>query len=319
MKKTIIQIIGIILTLSLAVSSALVFSGCSSGSSENATADSSTPDDEVREITAPALVKTVTEYSRNYETQKWEKVRVLDYTYDNGYPTVVTMVEDDGAVQSKTEYKYTFDGELPATRSYSNGNYTFNVEYNNGRTYHMTAKSLDGAGTQADYYQYANDDDYFTFFLHEERIVAPDGDSEAENGEKEETDSVSVISKDGLLVKTTNTGMYANWITGEKKEWQRFNGTYTVEYDADGIAKLASGVFRAGPSGIQNKFAVTKENGKVTEAIVLNPNNETGNYDEISRFTFEYTDAEISAGRYATMINSFIMGETNNYYRFLWY
>ena len=65
MKKTIIRIIGILLILSLAVSSTLMLSGCSSGSSENATADSSTADDEVREITSPALVKTVTEYSRN--------------------------------------------------------------------------------------------------------------------------------------------------------------------------------------------------------------------------------------------------------------
>ena len=112
MKKSIIQIIGIILTLSLALSSTLAFSGCSSGGSENATADSSPADNEVREITSPALVKTVTEYSRNYETQEWEKVRVSDYTYENGYPTVVTLVEDDGADQSKTEYEYTFDGDL---------------------------------------------------------------------------------------------------------------------------------------------------------------------------------------------------------------
>ncbi len=49
---------------------------------------------------------------RNHETQEWEKVRVLDYTYEKGYPTVVTMAEDDGADQSKTEYEYTFDGDL---------------------------------------------------------------------------------------------------------------------------------------------------------------------------------------------------------------
>ena len=182
----------------------------------------------------------------------------------------------------------------------------------------MTAKSLDGTGTQADYYQYANDDGYFTFLLHEEHLGASEGDGEV-SGDKEETDSITVVSKDGLLVKTTNTGMYANWNTGEKKEWQRFNGTYTVEYDADGIAALTSGVFRAGPSGLQNKFAVTKENGRVTEAIVLIPNNETGGYDEFSKFTFEYADTEISDSRYAMMINSFLLGEENSYYRYLWY
>ena len=139
------------------------------------------------------------------------------------------------------------------------------------------------------------------------------------SGDKEEMDSITVVSNGGLLVKATNTGMYANWNTGEKKEWQRFNGTYTVEYDADGIAALASGVFRAGPSGLQNKFAVTKENGRVTEAIVLIPNNETGGYDEFSKFTFEYADTEISDSRYAMMINSFLLGEANSYYRYLWY
>ena len=29
----------------------------------------------------------------------------------NGYPTVVTTVEADGAAQNMTEYKYTFDGD----------------------------------------------------------------------------------------------------------------------------------------------------------------------------------------------------------------
>ena len=318
MKKSLIKIIGIFLTISIAVTSAAALSGCSSNDAGKATADSASVSENVKGIASPVLVKTVTEYSRNFETQEWEKARVIDYTYENGYPTVVTTVEADGAAQNMTEFKYTFDGDLPATRTYSNDNYTFTIEYNNGKTYQMTAKSKDGSSSQADYYQYANDDGYFTFLLHEEHLGASGGDGEV-SGDKEETDSITVVSKDGLLVKTTNTGMYANWNTGEKKEWQRFNGTYTVEYDADGIAALTSGVFRAGPSGLQNKFAVTKENGRVTEAIVLILNNETGGYDEFSKFTFEYADTEISDSRYAMMINSFLLGEENSYYRYLWY
>ena len=318
LKINMTKILSMILTISIAVTSAAALSGCSSNDADDATADRASVSENVKGITSPTLVKTVTEYSRNFETQEWEKARVIDYTYENGYPTNVTAVEADGSAQSMTEYKYTFDGNLPVTGTYSNNNYTFTVEYNNGKPYQMTAKSKDGSSSQADYYQYANDDEYFTFLLHEEHLGASEGDGEV-SGDKEETDSITVVSKDGLLVKTINTGMYANWNTGEKKEWQRFNGTYTVEYDADGIATLASGVFRAGPSWIQNKYAVTKENGRVTEAIVLSPNNETGDFDEFSKFIFEYTDTEISDSRYAMMINSFLLGETSSYYRYLWY
>lgn len=318
MKKNMTKIIGLILVISIIALSCVTLSGCSQINSSVATANSATAVDEVGEISATALVKTVTEYNKNFETQEWEKAGVTEYTYENGYPVAVTTTETDGA-QSKKEYEYTFDGDLPATRIYADENYTYTVEYNNGRTYQMSAKSDDGLSSQAEYYQYANDDEYFTFLLHEEHMGVPEGEGETGSGDKEETDSITVVSEDGLLVKTINTGMYANWLTGEKKEWQRFNGTYTVEYDADGIAKLTSGVFRAGPSGIQSKFDVTKENGRVTEAIVLTPNSENDGYDEFTRFTFEYTDTEISDSRYATMINSFLLGEANSYYRYLWY
>ena len=87
----------------------------------------------VKGIASPVLVKTVTEYSRNFETQEWEKARVIDYTYENGYPTVVTTVEADGAAQNMTEYKYTFDGDLPATGTYSNDNYTVIKKQMKGR------------------------------------------------------------------------------------------------------------------------------------------------------------------------------------------
>ena len=175
MKKSLIKIIGIILTISIAVTSAAALSGCSSNDAGKATADSASVSENVKGIASPVLVKTVTEYSRNFETQEWEKARVIDYTYENGYPTVVTTVEADGAAQNMTEYKYTFDGDLPATRTYSNDNYTFTIEYNNGKTYQMTAKSKDGSSSQADYYQYANDDGYFTFLLHEEHLGASGG------------------------------------------------------------------------------------------------------------------------------------------------
>jgi len=110
-EKSLIKIIGIVLTISIAVTSGAALSGCSSNDAGKATADSASVSENVKGIASPVLVKTVTEYSRNFETQEWEKARVIDYTYENGYPTVVTTVEADGAAQNMTEYKYTFDGD----------------------------------------------------------------------------------------------------------------------------------------------------------------------------------------------------------------
>ena len=84
MKKSLIKIIGIILTISIAVTSAAALSGCSSNDAGKATADSASVSENVKGIASPVLVKTVTEYSRNFETQEWEKARVIDYTYENG-------------------------------------------------------------------------------------------------------------------------------------------------------------------------------------------------------------------------------------------
>ena len=115
------------------MTSGAALSGCSSNDAGKVTADSASVSENVKGIASPVLVKAVTEYSRNFETQEWEKARVIDYTYENGYPTVVTTVEADGAAQNMTEYKYTFDGDLPATGTYSNDNYTVIKKQMKGR------------------------------------------------------------------------------------------------------------------------------------------------------------------------------------------
>ena len=111
--------------------------------------------------------------------------------------------------------------------------------------------------------------------------------------------------------------MYANRGAEVEKEWLRFNGTYTASYDGDGIVVSTSSVMRAGRSGIDDRFEAFRENGLITEATVLYP--EGSSWTGSTRFVFEYTDMEMSHGRYATMINSFLMGESNNYYQYFWY
>ena len=193
------------------------------------------------------------------------------------------------------------------------------MEYNNGRVYNVTSESRDGLTRSAIYFQYAHGDEYFTLALHE-RIQLPSEDGGFDD-HMEEADAVSVTTKDGLLSKTVNTGMYANWseASGEEKQWLRFSGTYAAEYDGDGLLSAASAEHRIGPSGIEFKCEMTKENGLVTEAVKLEPDYGTGGFSPASRFVFEYTDIEIPAGRYAAMINSFVTGSHNNYYYYFWY
>ena len=122
----------------------------------------------------------------------------------------------------------------------------------------------------------------------------------------------------GLLVKTVNTGMYANWGGEEAEEWLRFSGTYTAEYDGDGIVAETSAVHRVGPSGTDNRFELTREDGAVAEGVCYAPG-EGDTWLAVSRFTFEYTDTETTPSRYAQMINSFLMGSENSYYKYNWY
>lgn len=179
----------------------------------------------------------------------------------------------------------------------------------------ITTRSDDGTYISIDRFQYANGDEYFTLLLHENHSVFPEAPEM--NDDSEEVDAVSVTSSNGLLVRTVNTGMYANWGTEDEKEWLRFNGTYTASYDGGGIVVSTSSVLRTGPSGIDGRYDAFREDGLITEATVLYP--EGSSWTGMTHFVFEYTDMEMSRGRYATMINSFLMGESSNYYKYFWY
>ena len=258
----------------------------------------------------PRLVSTVTEYGIDFETNDWIPVRTWDFSYENGYPTVIDLYEIDADRHVLTAFSYAFEDGVPVVRNTidEDGDLLSVTEYQNGRIYDVYEKNEIRTNTL--YYQYGNGDDYFTMVLREERTADPESHAE-------EVDSISVTVQNGLLVKTVNTGMYANWGGEEEKQWLRFSGTYTAEYDEDGIVSLSSAVHRVGPSGIDGRYTLTKENGVVTEAVCSVPSGD--DWSDTARFTFEYTDIETTPARYAQMINSFLMGSESSYYKYNWY
>ena len=291
----------------LTICAILAMTGCASAQPAQPAASAS----------EPKLVKTVTEYAVDYETKDWTAVRVFEYTYENGYPVEIktTELEWDGIIANT--YEYTFEEGVPVSRTEynSDGVQTQVMEYNEGRPYHAVSASADGISKGDIYYAYANGDEYMTLLLS-----ANHGYQEGQLSDTmEEVDSVEVTTENGLLKKTVNSGMYANWGVQDEKEWMRFNGTYTANYDENGIVTDTSGIFRAGPSGPQYKIEKTMENGLVTELVKQVPDNDPDTWMNESKYTFEYTDTAISQSRYAQMINYFALGEFNQYYAYNWY
>ena len=267
----------------------------------------------------PLLPKTVTVYYIDYETGEWYQKEVREYVYENGYPVRISSYDYEEEAGSKVTYEYAFDNGVPTARRDfdESGVQTEAVEYNEGRVYRIAEMTGDNTKTGAQYYQYGNRDAYFTLLLRESHFNPPEG--EGTPFTMEEVDSVSVVTEHGLLRSTVNTGMYANWNEGEEKEWQRFNGTYAAKYDANGILSETFAYFRMGPSGAEERFDVTKENGIVTQVIKLRQDYEPDEWSGAEKFVFEYTDIEISPARYAAMVNNTILGDMNNYYCYFWY
>lgn len=224
--------------------------------------------------------------------------------------------EEVKILKSSLGGNYTFENNLPKTCSvtYDYSDEKKTIEYNDGRVYNLHVE-YEGGGFSDTWYQYANGDGFFTSLFREDHIAGTDFFPEQF---AEETDSVQVTVENGLLKKTVNSGYYANWNEREPKKWLRFNGTYTAEYDSDGIAKTMSAVFRNGKDGIQYQIEVKKVNGVITEAVVKQPDG-SGSLTETTKYEFEYTDAEISAARYSQMMNYFIIGDGSNYYNNNWY
>ena len=303
--KTVIRMIGTGLLLSVSLVQLASLSGCS-----RKHPFSRKPDP----VLNPRLVSKVTTYVMPMDSTDWTQAHVYDFTYENGYP--VTIVDTDDAGTYERRFEYTFENGVPVKRvehNNDNGN-TVTIEYNGGRAYSWSEVTGDGVAAEKAYIQYGNGGDYFTMVLRERNMAGetPDQDEYAE-----ENDSVNVFTENGLLKKTVNTGMYAYWAPSVQKEWLRFNGIYTADYDDNGIVHELSAVYREGNDGVESKYELKVENGVVTEVIRFAPD-ENGEFKPEEKFVFEYTENVTSASRYSLMINSFLVGEQSNYYMYLW-
>ena len=266
----------------------------------------------------PALVRSAETYCMDYETGDWALMRRVSYEYQDAYPVTKTIIEPSADLQTVTTFEYEMNDGVPVLRKEfdSDGIPTSETVYNeNGVIDRKKNVRSDGLSEQEWIYQYGLGDEYFTLVLNESSDRSAGDDTE----HMEEVDSVTITEKNGLLQKTVNNGLYANWDEKDQpKEWMRFNGTYTAEYDDSGIVRATSAIYRAGPSGKEYRFELTTVNGRVTEAVRYRWSG-TDEWMNDEKTIFEYTDTVISKSRYAAMINSFLLGETSTYYIFNWY
>ena len=268
-------------------------------------------------ISNPTLVTKVINYDK--VQGKWVNSSTIEYSYENSYPKTKKLYEYDEKTPHITTYDYTFKKDKPSkmiSTDFNGGK--LEVSYENGVVMEDLYTSEDGSSTKKRIFQYGNNDNYFTFVFHK----AVNKDITGNNYPTyyaEETDSISVTTKNGLLNKTINTGLFANYDEGTPDEWTRFNGTYTVDYDETGIVSNTSVKSLQGYSGDVFKTKLTKENGRVTEVIKYQYNDQTNKWNEIRKIEIEYSDIKIDKYRYASMINAFIMEEENTYYIYSWY
>ena len=307
-----------------------------------------------QDISNPALISKVTQYDVDYGSEElnWIESGTYEYEYKDAYPLKLTQTQNedsyvinfdyelkDGVPVSMTHNTLGDDGTLVST------SYTKKGLVNRVITTDSTGRKI---GEQV--FQYGNRDDYFTLVLHENVISPPD---EPVVDHMEEVDSVVITSEDGLLRKSVNDGLFANYNDEEPKEWKRFDGSYTANYGESGIIDNTFALFKNFPgSGNQHKFELTIENGRVTEVIKNawvpadtasaddgsadtgeeagsaadneDPPDDSnvsteGSWEPEGRFVFEYTDTAISPARYAAMINYFLLDGGGNYYIYNWY
>lgn len=263
------------------------------------------------------LLSSVDTYQWDYQYDDWELSRTMTVKYENGYPVLFDLLENyDDAEHFLTNITYTFDGDQPLTRTeITESEYSkTTVEYSNGRVYNHLQETGNGSYAKQ-MYQYGHGDGYFTVVLHD---TCRAGNESNPDIHMEEVDSVSITTDNGLLKSTTNTGMYAYWSEREEKKWLRFRGVYTADYDADGIVSLLSADLAEFGAQQQAKYEVVKDNGRITE-IIQYTFDDKGGWSPFTKYVFDYNDTQISAERYALMMNYFITNGGGNYYVFNWY
>lgn len=264
------------------------------------------------------LLSCVDTYQWDYEYEDWELSETATFKYENGYPVLIEKLENyAGAKPILTNITYTFDGDLPLTRTEikesDDSKTTF--EYSAGRVYNVRQENIGSGSYAKQMYQYGYGDGYFTMVLHDTFRAGNESNPDVH---MEEVDSVSVTTENGMLKSTTNTGIYAYWSEQEEKKWIRFRGVYTADYDTDGIVSLMTADYAGYGAEPQAKYEVVKDNGMITEIIQYAPNGE-GIWSPMKKYVFEYNDTEISAERYSLMMNDIIADHGGNYYIFNWY
>ena len=176
--------------------------------------------------------------------------------------------------------------------------------------YNFKQETVGNGSYEKRMYKYGHGDGYFTMLLRDQLRVEIE---DIPDVHMEEVDSVSVTTENGLLKSTINTGAYAYWSEREEKKWIRFRGTYTANYDDDGILNLMTADYSDIGTQQDAKYEVVKKNGMITE-IVKYISDYNGGWSLFSKYVFEYNDTEISAARYSSMINYFIANGGGNYY-----
>ena len=268
----------------------------------------------------PMLVKSVAVYQINYDTGKWTKYLKKDYKYKKGYPSSIRTYDYTARHASTSKFRYTFKNNRPKNMKKYNGEGKLEwavTYFSNGTINNM--KVSDKYGIRQRIYQYGDGGPYFTLVLHYNDLHDPE--QGVGNGSMEEVDSISVTTENGLLKKTVNTGIYANVNENEAKQWVRFNGLYRADYDSDGILKGTTAKFKYGPSGKEYNFKVKKKNGRITQVIRQRweKRDGRGEWNDVEKIVFKYTDQKVDKQRYSMMINEQIIGTDNNYYIYNWY
>lgn len=271
------------------------------------------------EVTSPALIRSVTVYGVDYETKEWTEWFRKDFAYENNYPVSITTLYPDSDDRSVEKFEYSFEDGVPVSMTrYEDDTVKYTAEYVKGRLSQISYKYGSVQSTRYLTYIYGNDDDYFTLVLHSSHMGDP-SDPSSPFYNAEEIDTVTVTAKDGLLQKTVNRGLYTNWLDGEDRDWMRFNGTYTANYDREGILSSTSCEFRDDQTPVNYLFEVRRENGRIAE--VIRKTKAQGSDEEINEaiIVFEYSDIPTDASRYSRMINAFILDEENSFYFYNWF
>ena len=264
------------------------------------------------------LIKSVIEYEKS--KNEWRKFAYIEYDYEYKYPIEKRLYEYEEKEPIITKFKYTFKDSIPTKRREfdESGIKKLEVKYKKGNIIEEKTIQADQSGSYEKIYQYANNDKYFTLVFHKGVNKDTSGNNYP-NYYAEEVDAVSTTVEKGLLKKTINTGLYSNWDDGQDDEWLRFNGTYTVNYDNDGIINNTSVKNRVGYSGKEYKYEHVYVDGRIEETTRYKYNPSTESWEEDRKYDFEYTNEKIDADRYASMINANIMEEGNTYYIYMWY